>query len=42
MTQRVPVWLLVMIGSHPDDLGPDMAMLAAKILADCVGSIPLF
>ena len=31
---RVPVWLLVMIGSHPDDLGLEMATLAPKILTD--------
>lgn len=34
---RVPVWLLVTIGSHPDDLGPEMAELAPKILADYMG-----
>lgn len=33
---RVPVWLLVMIGSHPDDLGPNVAPLVPKMLADYV------
>jgi transcriptional regulator with XRE-family HTH domain len=35
---RVPVWLLVMLGSHPDDLGPKIAKLVPKILTDYLGS----
>jgi transcriptional regulator with XRE-family HTH domain len=31
---RIPVWLLVMIGSHPDDLGSDVAPLVPKMLDD--------
>lgn len=33
---RVPGWLLVMLGSHPDDLGPEIASLVPKILSDYV------
>ena len=33
---RVPVWLLVMIGSHPNDLGPVLASVAMRMLADYV------
>jgi transcriptional regulator with XRE-family HTH domain len=35
---RVPVWLLVMVGSHPNDLGPEVAPLVPKMLADYVNS----
>jgi transcriptional regulator with XRE-family HTH domain len=31
---RVPVWLLVMIGSYFGDLGPDIAPLVPKMLDD--------
>lgn len=31
---RVPIWFLVMIGSHSDDLGPEITALIPKILAD--------
>lgn len=33
---RVPVWLPVMIGSHPDDLEPMDAPLVGEMLADYV------
>lgn len=33
---RVPVWFLVMVGSHPDDLGPEIAPLVSKMLDDYV------